>query len=239
MEIRFRSSIAGLSATVPPKPAADVRPDWLKGPRFHAGFDRATPIEQASREASTIRRCPGIMDAMRDGYVVPLWTDLHVKFDGMRGEVEMRCASPWAGVDRHPIEQFKSTPIETWASPYTCVFKLANPWRVYLPAGYSSRILDPVYHRNWVGFSVLPGVVDHDRFHTANIFLVWERYDAGELIIPLGTPLFQLIPFRRAQLGVSVSDSPDTIAERAEEDVRVSGWVGRYHRLFRGRRSRS
>ncbi len=237
MKIQFKSTIAGLSKAFPPQPAAAVKPAWLRGPRFHAGFDRATPLEQASRGASTVRRCPGVLDAMRNGFIVPLWTDIHVKYDGMRGDVAMRAALPWAKIDRHPVEQFKSTPIELLASPYPCVFKLENPWRVHLPAGYSSWTLDALYHRPWMGFAILPGFVNHDEFHTANIFLAWQRYDVGELILAAGTPLFQLIPVRRSGIGLSVEDAPEEArTERAGENLKVGGWAGRYRRLFSARR---
>jgi hypothetical protein len=232
--VQFKSTIPGLSSVASPQPASEFRPQWLTGPRFHAGFDRATALERASRHASTVRRCPGITDAMKTGYIVPLWVDVHVRFDGLHGEVDMQCASPWASVERHPIEQFQATPIEALASPYPCVFKLACPWRVHLPPGHSSWLMDAVYHRKWMGFSTIPGVVDHDRFHTSNIFLIWQRYDSGEMILPAGTPLFQIVPFARKKFELSVNDDSQlAAAERAAEDIRVGGWISGYRRLFR------
>jgi len=77
------------------------------------------------------------------------------------------------------------------------LLKLNNPWVIETPKGYSVQFKNP--SNNWsTNIEIIEGIVDTDEFYTqVNFPFVWTGNEVGEFIIPTGTPLVQVIPFKR------------------------------------------
>lgn len=84
------------------------------------------------------------------------------------------------------------------------LLKFANPWTIETPKGFSVYFKNPA--NSWeTNIEVLEGVVDTDRYSLqVNFPYVWTGTEVGEWIIPKGTPLVQVIPFRRERTKFSV-----------------------------------
>lgn len=238
LTVRFSSQVEGLEEIAPPAPAGKFTPDWMRSlsGSVESKSDESSLV-RSFRTSSTVKRCSGILDTFRTGYVIPLWADFHVRYDSSRGEIDWSSPSPWARISHHPLEQFSDTPLAQLAAPYTVITKLESPWRIHLPKGYSTYFVDPVYHRDRSDFWVLPGIVDHDEFHVANIFVVWSRFGRGDVMLPRGMPLVQVLPFRRETMRVEVAFmSADDERKRRVEEVKMQGLRGYYRKFFRSKK---
>lgn len=77
------------------------------------------------------------------------------------------------------------------------LMKFNNPWIIETPKGYSVQFKNPA--NNWSNdIQLIEGVVDTDEFYSqVNFPFVWTGSEIGEFIIPQGTPLVHIIPFKR------------------------------------------
>lgn len=232
IHFEFVCSFDGIRTVHPPAPAANFLPTWLR---------RASPvvppvdstIVYKSRLRSTVKRCIGIRDIMSVGWIIPLWTDIVIKYNSSHGELSWVSDPGAPGLSSHPIEQVGDGPIADIIYPYSRILKLSNPWRIFAPSGWSTIMSDPWYHRDNEDFRILAGLVDHDSFHGANIFLAWRKFGRGEALIPRGTPLCQIIPIERADFSMSIRNATkEDITKEAAEAYETSGIVRRYHKKY-------
>ncbi|SVD15174.1 uncharacterized protein METZ01_LOCUS368028, partial [marine metagenome] len=56
---------------MPPVPASKFWPEWFKKhPGTRPGFE--------GKDSRTVKSCPGILDVINMGYIIPLWCDYKV-----------------------------------------------------------------------------------------------------------------------------------------------------------------
>ncbi len=174
---------ADLKDDVPrPFPAKNAIPEWF----------RNMPMEATTPGFSTVKRCPPFLDALTAGYIIPVPTDitLSVRPHGIDIEIA-NFESPL--VETHLAHQFPGAPFP----PDHPVLKFINPWLIKTPPGYSTLFCAP-FNRFQLPVLPLAGVVDTD-------LLYQEIHFPSLCLLPLGasatlkrgTPLVQLIPFKR------------------------------------------
>jgi hypothetical protein len=73
--------------------------------------------------------------------------------------------------------------------------KFINPWSIQTPKGYSVLFTTPM-HRD-LPFQILPGIVDTDRYAAQINFPFFLKDPNWTGTIPAGTPIVQIIPFKR------------------------------------------
>jgi hypothetical protein len=87
------------------------------------------------------------------------------------------------------------------------VFKFFCPWKIITPKGYSILQLPMFYEFN-KEFSVAPGVIHTDSHHDVNPQVFY--HGSGEpIFIKIGTPLFQVIPFKREAYDVDIREQTE------------------------------
>jgi hypothetical protein len=155
----------------------------------------------------TVRGCPGLLDYFVWGYTLPLWADLQVSAgeDGF----EVQAPSPGGGVGASvssfaPAKQ-PGYPFEPGATSH--ILKIPNPWAAVTPRGWSTALLPLTYHKD-PRFSVLPGIVDTDRYHSLNLVIEWLVPNDGVTLLRAGTPMALLVPFERRKLSCEVVADP-------------------------------
>jgi hypothetical protein len=168
-----------------PKPASDFIPDWYKTMESYIG-GKKVPINAGS--TATIKRCMPVFDAITAGYIITLPADVYVSIKEGQQYFEW---SSLGLVSFHPIEQAPNHPNK---KPYAYP-KWNNPWSIKTPNGYSTLFVQP-FHRESV-FTILPGIVDTDRYTTPVNFPMVINDPEFEGLIPNGTPIAQVIPFKR------------------------------------------
>ncbi|MFC7165847.1 DUF6065 family protein [Halospeciosus flavus] len=170
-----------------PIPANKVMPDWYKNlQQFTRGGN-----DQKSIGTSTVKRCAPFMEAMTMGWILPLAAD--VEFRAQDGYVEYKWDFDLDMVSSHSMAQVgeEMFPRHEWP-----ILKWHNYWCINVPDGYSLLITSP-FNRIEERFETFSGVVDADRyFNFINAPFMWTGGDF-EGIIEAGTPLVQVIPFRR------------------------------------------
>ena len=70
--IKFHTKEDVLNIIPHPVPAAKAMPDWFK--KLKPQVDNST-----TEQAGAVKRCMPVLDAVSQGYIIPLWADLHVR----------------------------------------------------------------------------------------------------------------------------------------------------------------
>ncbi len=178
--------------------AQDVKPQWLKDQRHHAKADK-------------FYNCPGMADLLTAGYIVPAWTDITIKANGAGTSVTMVHNEYMDGVSpMNPqlVQQIIGVDPDVKQQP----MKLPAPWAVFAKKGYSAHVLPALLHAPFLrDLYVYPGTVDYDNFAVINF--IFQALRRCELTIPAGTPLLQVIPFKRERMTASIG--PATADEMA------------------------
>lgn len=190
-----------------PIPARKLLPDWFKRmepaidlppgkSRFPFGLSKKLRLSNVN---ATIRRCPGIISYLSEGYILPLWSDFVVQVRGetvyCAGSNELAHASP------HSKEmQYSTMPLPSGYLKDS--IKFTNPWKVRTPPGWSIQISQPFYHFE-DRFTVIPGVVDADSYHHIHVNTFFRKGDADHKLT-MGMPFVHIMPFERSALDMEV-----------------------------------
>lgn len=175
-----------------PVPADNVLPDWYKKTDTFIG-GKKIPGEYGQTLA-TIKKCMPVFDAMTSGYIIFSPADLYITQDFDEKENKDVPFLQWASenlISFHSLEQAKLHP-SNWGLKYP---KFQNQWSIETPLGYSCLFITP-QHRD-LPFTIFPGIVDTDKYnHPVNFPFVLND-PKFEGLIPAGTPIAQVIPFKR------------------------------------------
>lgn len=166
-----------------PKPAAKWLPEWYLNMSSYKDNDKSP--NSFGEGVGTVKKCMPVFDAITAGYIIATPVDLYIGPD-------KTMSWPNANfIDFHPEWQAPSHPLSN-KLPYP---KFNNPWSIKTPPGYSTLFVQP-FHRESL-FTIMPGIVDTDTyFGTINFpFVVNDLSFTG--IVPKGTPIIQVIPFKR------------------------------------------
>ena len=185
-EITF-TNVLGLDF-FPPKPAVKEVPEWYRNTPEYIGDEGKKFSIDGKNTPHTIKKCIPVFDAITAGYILYTQVDVQVsQADGLPYYT-------WRDqgvIDTHPIEQAPLHPAKNEA-PYP---KWQNPYAISTPSGYSVLFTQPM-HRQSV-FTILEGVVDTDQYKAPVNFPFVLKDTKWEGIIPAGTPMAQVIPFKR------------------------------------------
>jgi hypothetical protein len=196
MKITFVSTNPDPSIPVP-IPAVKKIPEWYKSiPRFVSNEKKPTPENSTS---GTIKTCMPVLDAMTAGYLILSSADIYIS------KQEVGTFYQWANHDLitfHSPQQITGYPKLEAKLKDEKAPKFTNPWIVQTPKNYSCLFISPMHHD--LPFTTLAGVVDTDTYFNAVNFPFMPDPDF-EGLIPKGTPIAQVIPFKRESWEMSIS----------------------------------
>jgi len=176
----------------PPAPAIKNLPNWYLQMKEYV-HDKKEPNPKHDdgkpNNPSTIKKCMPVFDAITAGYILFTPFDLYIK------QVDNEPYYMWnAGeITFHPKPQFNYYPK---LNEYIAAPKFINNWIIETPKGYSCLIIPPM-HRPDTKINILPGVVDTDNYAYTIHFPFALENKKFEGLIPAGTPMAQVIPFKR------------------------------------------
>ena len=202
-----------LSAEIPnPEASIGFMPEWYKDApifiknKIDLGEEESNNNGILSKKSNhTIKKCMPVFDAITSGYVLKIAKDITIyqSKTGIEKDEEYRTHFAWesvAAIAAHSVEQVEGYPlsgVHTIAVP-----KFVNYWVVKTPPGYSCLFITPM-HRG-LPFTIMPGIVDTDTFNHAVSF-PFQMNDKGfEGILEAGTPMAQVIPFKRDEFSMEV-----------------------------------
>jgi hypothetical protein len=175
-----------------PFPASQAIPQWwkdatpyIKSPKNPDG--KKVIIENLQSNAS-FKKCTPMLDMLSSGYVVPLWTDVQIS------NIDGYPMATWR-TDRPVLELHDGQEVEIPDGYQQSQFKFLNQWIPKLPKGFSALIIPcPGYPNN--AFRPISGIIDYDKT-THALYPPMYLKEGFEGIIEKGTPMFQIIPFKR------------------------------------------
>lgn len=205
----------------PPVPASKEVPSWYKESKSYIG-SKVPNLDNGT--SATVKRCMPVFDAITTGYIIKLPVDVYVSF---KDDAPFYMWANGNMIDFHPVVQAENHPAKN-GYPYP---KWINPWAIKTPPGYSTLFVQP-FHRESV-FTILPGVVDTDTY-TANINFPFVLNDPKwEGTIPAGTPIAQVIPFKRESWEMRMGGIEEMKEKSKVEFLLKNKFFDRYKTLYR------
>lgn len=190
----------GVPEEYSPKPATDSVPEWYKELASYTGGEKK-PTGDGNTTA-TIKRCMPVFDAITGGYVLYTYADVWISQKDGQPWYEWPSFGP---ISFHPVEQAPSHPNRN--GHQASYPKWINPWAIQTPPGYSVLFIQPMHRKS--AFTILPGVVDTDKYNAAVNFPFVLNDVMYEGLIPAGTPMAQVIPFKRESWEMGMGTQED------------------------------
>jgi hypothetical protein len=164
-----------------------------------------------------------VFDAITAGYIITLPVDTYVS---VKDGVQLFEWPSLGLIEFHPIVQAPEHPLRN-SHHYP---KWKNPWAIKTPAGYSTLFIQPM-HRESV-FTIFPGIVDTDTY-TAPVTFPFVINDPNfEGLIPKGTPLVQVIPFKRQKWKLNIGSTFELKQQIKVSNKINSMFFDRYKKMF-------
>lgn len=183
-----------------PIPSVRILPEWYK--KTYSYMDNAGKVPSTDMTVSTVKKCMPLFDAMSNGYFLLTYSDMYIEWDGISYSFIFP-KSDIKSIAHHALKQAELYPM--FSSDMTDLPKWINPWGIKTPKGYSCLILPPM-HRDQ-DISILPGIVDTDSYNeTIHLpFLINKKEQS--FMIPAGTPIAQIIPFKRESWELEITNN--------------------------------
>ena len=198
------TNVSNVPEDYKPTPASISIPSWYKELESYIN-GKKKPSGDATTSA-TIKRCMPVFDAITGGYILYTPTDVFVSQKDEQPWFE------WASygfIQWHPVEQAPNHPNRRSLEGHYP--KFINPWGIKTPKGYSDLFTQP-FHRE-APFTLLDGIVDTDDYDAPVNFPFVLNDLKFEGMIPAGTPMAQVIPFKRESWEMKIGGAKEYQAQ--------------------------
>ncbi len=210
-----------------PKPASEHVPEWYRhSQRFTNGKMESSP----GGLNKDIKLCVPFLDAMISGYCIELASDIFIERNNngvgflSQGEIEVFKMRPKDTASLLPRPSGTDFDMYAWT----------GIWGTETPKGYSSLFVHPL-NRFDLPFITTSGIIDSDK-HTTTGEIPFFLKQGFEGIIPAGTPIVQIIPFKREEWVSQKDPYDEAVAERKSFEINKH-LVGAYRKLSWQRKS--
>ena len=172
-----------------PIPAIKMVPKWWKDvPKYSEG----NKLILNPSPNITVKKCAPVLDVLGAGYIITLWADLFVEREDSNS-----FKITWS-VQNDVVEFWSDSQLSSFNIPPSFskpAMKYLHGWNILTPPGWSTMFFHPVGYDD-LPIRAISGIVDTDILTTGiNCpFFLKENFSG---IIPKGTPMVQLLPFKR------------------------------------------
>jgi len=203
MEILFKyTNTLGVSGFFiePPTPAKLHVPIWYKNMPNTIDNQKKSGLSVDNNMATntTVKNCSPFLDGLTSGYMYCAPADIEIRrIDNTNVTFKWRTNDPFITTHQEVQHPGLPSPVEMTDSNNSNVIKWASPFTIITPKGYSCLFTHP-FNRHDLPFRTFTGVVDTDSFEIPVQFpfqMIVEVKDI--LIIEKGTPVCQILPFKR------------------------------------------
>jgi hypothetical protein len=168
--------------------AKDHIPEWYKKiPRWNN--NEMFELEKGFN--ITIKHCMPFLDSLTTGYMIVLPNDIYVKNNNGSPFITWPSAE-FPPKSRNEVADLNLVPTGHHPTEFTWQTGVANT----IPLGHSMLLTHPI-NRYDLPFTTLTGIVDGGLVMNPTGSIPFYIKDGFEGIIPQGTPIAQLIPFRQ------------------------------------------
>lgn len=215
---------------LPPEPCVSLLPEWFKSMEpVPPGFKKVKILDDGNT-SFTIKKCFPFRDSLSLGYFIMLNCDVEISERSPEESVMLldRKVGPkivWRNgvpgpIDMHDERQVYN--IEVGSEFYKIPYKFINNFSIKTPKGYSCLITHPL-NRTDLPFNTLSAVVETDIYDgVVNFPFLLKNNFTG--ILKRGTPIAQIIPFKRDSWTKDIKDSLKT----TDEDILLRLETSRY-----------
>lgn len=189
MNIEFIPVSELAESVVPePKSAKTYIPDWYKDIKISK--DMRVNESGGLDFDGALKKCVPFLDGLTTGYIQESWTDIFVENTDDR----IRLGNS-TGPEIVKIRQEVSPKISDIYYPIEFIWQMH--WFPKLPKGWSAIITHPL-NRLDLPFTSLTAIFDSDVFyHGLGGNYPFYIHSGFSGLIPVGTPMYQIIPFKR------------------------------------------
>lgn len=227
-EIIFRCATEDRGVIAEPVPANQILPDW---------FRKIPAVDKSHLTATdnglTVKRCMPFLDAMTAGWILPLAATVRLDVKDGGRTVNAGWEFDKVMISNHNPHQVSGSPTDPRPP---CKFH--NYWTMETPPGWSCLFVQPLNRRQPL-FEVFSGVVDTDTYQSLIHFPFVATEVDGVHILEKGTPIVQVIPFRREGKGLKAairSESHDEAVLRTRIMRSTQTQEGWYRKIARAGR---
>jgi hypothetical protein len=205
----------------PPEPGVRHVPEWYRAlARHDKSNDERTlhPENHIGTDGAIVstKMCPPFFDAITAGYMYVLEADLHVDIDE-DGKPVLWWDEDILLIDKRP---YNDIPIPEGYHPVHYGWRMQ--WYYKTPPGYSILVTHPM-NRNDLPFLTASGIIESDIWGLPVFTTFFLKRNFRGTILK-GTPIFQIIPFKRDNWELEVIDTDEDLDnhELLAEDRRSS-----------------
>jgi hypothetical protein len=182
-----------------PTPASMSMPEWYKKMPLYMYGETSAGISHGYSDGTntTLKACSPFVDALSFGYIWEAPLDIEIRKEIKEGQEYFifRWRTEGVFVTGHAKEQHPTLP-EAWNGK-DLVMKWNFDFIITTQPGYSTFFTHPI-NRHDLPFRTFSGVVDTDEYPLSVKFpFQILNFSGSHIVIEKGTPLCQIIPFRR------------------------------------------
>jgi hypothetical protein len=180
-----------------------------------------------NRDANvTYKKCVPLLDGLSAGYIIPLWSDVMVEQENGFPLIYWKTE---ANIFEMHGKSSREIPAPTGYDQV--VYKYVNTWIPQTPKGYSCLVVSPLGY-NDLPFKAVPAIVDTDKSTLELVFPMWVK-EGFEGIVEKGTPMVQIIPFKRdnweSTFNHYENDDFKIIQEKNFDGTMISHYLKNHH----------
>jgi hypothetical protein len=210
-----------------PTPTKQNVPDWYRKQPSYVNKDE---FLKKGVSGSTIKKCMPIFDAMTAGYTIYCPVDIYVDATDP-SKLEYNIPIAIAGLKKeifttHSPEQVTHYPMSS--NVHKDVLRINPMWSVKTSPGYSSLFTVPM-HQPVVPFTLVPGIIDTDSYMSEG-FLSFKIDNTFKGIIEKGTPIAQVIPFKRESWTSEIIDYADSKENQKQQRMLIRSKFFNYYK---------
>jgi hypothetical protein len=208
--------------------AKTALPEW---------FRKLPPVDPAhvspNNSGITVKRCMPFLDAMAAGWVIGLAATVRMEISDGGRQVDCGWDFDRTLVSNHASHQVAGNPRDPMPP---CKFH--NYWTIRTPPGWSCLFVPPLNRPNGI-FEIVAGVVDTDTYQSEIHFPFFATGEDGLHVLERGTPIVQVIPFRReaSDLDADIRAESETEGNVRQTILRKTlasdGWYRKFARAQR------
>lgn len=231
--IRFYPFNEGTLEFAPkPEPASKFLPNWYK--KMPATIDNDNAIKSGHVNA-TVKKCMPVFDLITAGYIVSAPCDIYIDATNpakLSWSIPQTLISYQADMfASHAIDQYSEMPVDK-NKYHKDLLRIFPFWAVETSSGYSTMFVQPQYS-DPTPLVALQAIVDTDKFMSDGHLSFWVEKDFNG-VIKQGTPLVQIIPFKRESWKMEIAGLEESTKKMHSQRLKVrSTFVNAYKDKFR------
>lgn len=200
-----------------PVPVVSNIPEWWKDQESYLNNNQG--VYNGSM-LLTIKKCQAVFDSMTFGYYLKCPMDISIDATGEK--LNFQLTMDMMGMQKHIIAHHLKEQMTEYPMPdyfHKEIIRIHPMWLVATEPGYSSLFISPM-HGEPLPIKAVPGLIDTDNYPSdGHLSFFVEKGFKG--IIKQGTPIAQVIPFKRDDWESSINNDRNSDFKIKEKNLIV------------------